>query len=71
MAAAAAPVAVNTNPPITRMNFIVGKIVSVEKHPEADKLFVEMIDVGEEAPRQICSGLVSNNQLTDRESVRV
>lgn len=28
------------------------------KHPEAEKLFVEEVDVGEPEPRQICSGLV-------------
>eukprot|EP01004_Peranema_trichophorum_P007578 NODE_6354_length_895_cov_34.914508_g5762_i0.p1 GENE.NODE_6354_length_895_cov_34.914508_g5762_i0~~NODE_6354_length_895_cov_34.914508_g5762_i0.p1 ORF type:complete len:246 (-),score=81.08 NODE_6354_length_895_cov_34.914508_g5762_i0:156-839(-) len=36
----------------------VGRIVSVEKHPNADSLYLEQIDVGEEKPRQIVSGLV-------------
>ena len=36
----------------------VGKILSCERHPDADALFVEQIDVGEEEPRTICSGLV-------------
>lgn len=37
----------------------VGKIVKAWKHPEADSLFVEEVDVGEpEGPRTICSGLV-------------
>jgi aminoacyl tRNA synthase complex-interacting multifunctional protein 1 len=35
----------------------VGKILSVEKHPESDKLYIEKIDLGEEAPRQVLSGL--------------
>lgn len=30
----------------------------VKKHPEADSLYVEQIDVGEEEPRTVCSGLV-------------
>ena len=30
---------------------------SCEKHPDSDKLLVEQIDIGEEAPRQICSGI--------------
>ncbi|CAJ1345274.1 unnamed protein product, partial [Effrenium voratum] len=30
---------------------------SCEKHPESDKLLVEQIDIGEEVPRQICSGI--------------
>ncbi|PVU90241.1 hypothetical protein BB561_004955 [Smittium simulii] len=36
----------------------VGKIVHVEKHPDADSLYLEKIDVGEEEPRQVISGLV-------------
>lgn len=35
-----------------------GKILSVEAHPDADSLYVEQIDVGEpEGPRTIVSGL--------------
>ncbi|XP_020907727.1 aminoacyl tRNA synthase complex-interacting multifunctional protein 1 [Exaiptasia diaphana] len=44
----------------SRFNFLVGKILSVKKHPEADSLFVEEIDVGEQNPRTICSGLVGH-----------
>jgi methionine--tRNA ligase beta chain len=37
----------------------VGKIVEVTKHPEADSLYVEKVDVGEATgPRTIVSGLV-------------
>lgn len=37
----------------------VGRIVKVWKHPEADSLYVEEVDVGEPTgPRTICSGLV-------------
>jgi tRNA-binding EMAP/Myf-like protein len=36
----------------------VGRILSVEPHPDADSLYVEQIDVGEaEGPRTIVSGL--------------
>lgn len=35
----------------------VGKIISIEKHPNADSLYVEKIDVGEGEPRTIVSGL--------------
>jgi len=35
----------------------VGKIVSAEDHPDAEKLFLLKIDIGEEAPRQIVAGL--------------
>uniref|UniRef100_A0A7S0X374 tRNA-binding domain-containing protein n=1 Tax=Chlamydomonas leiostraca TaxID=1034604 RepID=A0A7S0X374_9CHLO len=47
----------------------VGKIVKCEKHPEADSLYVEQIDVGEPEPRTIVSGLVSFvpiEQMQDR-----
>lgn len=42
---------------ISQIDFRVGEIKSCEKHPESDKLLVEQIDIGEEAPRQICSGI--------------
>lgn len=35
----------------------IGRILSVEVVPEADKLLKLMVDVGEEAPRQIISGI--------------
>lgn len=35
----------------------VGVVRSVKAHPNADKMYVEEIDVGEEKPRTICSGL--------------
>lgn len=37
-------------------NVVVGEVVSVEKHPDADKLNVTQVDVGEEAPLQIVCG---------------
>lgn len=36
-----------------------GKIISCERHPDADSLYVEQIDAGDpEGPRTIVSGLV-------------
>ena len=35
---------------------VVGKIISVEKHPDADKLVICSVDVGESAPVQIVTG---------------
>ena len=32
--------------PVTRLDIRVGKIVSCEKHPDADALYLEQIDVG-------------------------
>ncbi|XP_051519984.1 tyrosine--tRNA ligase, cytoplasmic-like [Myxocyprinus asiaticus] len=53
----------------SRLDIRVGKIISVEKHPDADSLYLEKIDVGEEQPRTVVSGLVayiSQEQLQDR-----
>ena len=36
---------------------VVGKIEKITQHPNADKLLVSQIDVGEETPRQIVSGI--------------
>ncbi|CAG5092106.1 Similar to yars1: Tyrosine--tRNA ligase [Cotesia congregata] len=44
----------------SRLDIRVGKIVEVSKHPDADSLYVEKIDVGEASgPRTIVSGLVN------------
>lgn len=43
----------------SRLNIKVGKIVEVSKHPEAEALYIEKIDVGESEPRTIVSGLVN------------
>ena len=41
-----------------KIDLRVAKITAIERHPEADKLFIETIDAGEEEPRTIVSGLV-------------
>ena len=42
---------------IEKLDIRIGKITKVWKHPDSDKLYCEEIDIGEEAPRQIASGL--------------
>ena len=42
---------------VTRLRIIVGKLNKVWPHPDADKLWCEEVDCGEEEPRQIASGL--------------
>ncbi len=37
-------------------NVVVGEVISVEKHPNADKLNVTLVDVGEASPLQIVCG---------------
>ncbi|XP_074469979.1 tyrosine--tRNA ligase, cytoplasmic isoform X3 [Sebastes fasciatus] len=53
----------------SRVDIRVGKVISVEKHPDADSLYLEKIDVGEPEPRTVVSGLVafvSQEDLQDR-----
>lgn len=45
--------------PLSKLDLVVGKIVAIKKHPEADSLYIEQIDCGESTgPREIVSGLV-------------
>ncbi len=37
-------------------NVVVGKILSMERHPNSDHMWVTQIDVGQEEPIQICTG---------------
>ena len=41
-----------------KVDLRVAKITKIERHPEADKLYIETIDAGDEEERQIVSGLV-------------
>jgi methionine--tRNA ligase beta chain len=53
----------------TDLDLRIGKIVAIDKHPSADRLYVESIDVGEAGPRTIVSGLVEHyaaEQLLNR-----
>ncbi|XVE84718.1 hypothetical protein DITRI_Ditri17bG0035900 [Diplodiscus trichospermus] len=43
---------------ITRLDIRVRRIIKARKHPDADSLYVEEIDVGESEPRTVVSGLV-------------
>ncbi|KAJ9587790.1 hypothetical protein L9F63_018773 [Diploptera punctata] len=47
-------------PPVDvgRLDFRVGRIISAKRHPDADSLYVEEIDVGEGKSRTVVSGLV-------------
>lgn len=45
-------------PPTSVLDIRVGKIMQCEVHPDADTLYVETIDLGEDEPRTIVSGLV-------------
>jgi aminoacyl tRNA synthase complex-interacting multifunctional protein 1 len=43
---------------VSRLDLRVGRILSAKRHPDADSLYVEEIDCGEEKPRTVVSGLV-------------
>jgi tyrosyl-tRNA synthetase len=55
---------------VSRLQLLVGKIVDVEVHAEADSLYVEKIDLGEASgPRTVVSGLrkhIPIEQMRDR-----
>ncbi|CAF3261620.1 unnamed protein product [Rotaria sp. Silwood2] len=55
----------NTAMDITRFDLRIGKILSVKKHPNADSLYVEQIDVEEEKPQTVCNGLLKYMQPSD------
>lgn len=43
---------------LAKVDIRVGRVVSVARHPTADNLYIEQIDLGEAAPRTVVSGLV-------------
>ena len=55
----------NDTPPFCRVDLRIGKITKVWEHPDSDALFCEEIDVGEDAPRQVASGLRKYCKLED------
>ena len=59
------PVPANAPVDVSRLNLVVGTVLSVKRHPDAESLYVEEIDLGEDAPRQVVSGLVKH--LTEEE----
>ncbi|CAO3607068.1 unnamed protein product [Cunninghamella blakesleeana] len=42
---------------IHKVNLTIGTIIEAEPHPEAEHLYIEKVDIGEEEPRTIVSGL--------------
>ncbi|XP_039264762.2 aminoacyl tRNA synthase complex-interacting multifunctional protein 1-like [Styela clava] len=43
---------------VSRLDFRIGRIVKAEKHPDADSLYIEDVETGEEKNRTVISGLV-------------
>lgn len=54
---------------VSRLDIRVGLIKKAWRHPDAESLYIEEIDVGEGQPRQVVSGLVKyipENEMQDR-----
>ncbi|KRT78728.1 hypothetical protein AMK59_8315 [Oryctes borbonicus] len=61
----------DTNIPIDvgRLDLRIAKVEDVQRHPDADTLYVLKINCGEDKPRTVCSGLVKRvpiDELKDR-----
>ncbi|XP_004296962.1 PREDICTED: probable methionine--tRNA ligase [Fragaria vesca subsp. vesca] len=56
---------------ISRLDIRVGLITKAQKHPDADSLYVEEIDVGEGQPRTVVSGLVKFIPLEEMQNRKV
>jgi len=54
----------------TKVDMRVGVINECINHPNADKLFVLMVDLGEEEPRTICAGLRPYYEASELEGLR-
>ncbi|XP_014292180.1 aminoacyl tRNA synthase complex-interacting multifunctional protein 1 isoform X2 [Halyomorpha halys] len=54
-------------PPVDvgRLDLRVGKIVHIEKHPGADSLYVEKVNIGRKKPITVVSGLVKHIPIED------
>jgi methionyl-tRNA synthetase len=50
-----------------KLDLRVGKVLSVEDHPKADKLYVIKVDLGEEKPRQIVAGMKKHYSIKEME----
>lgn len=54
-----------------KIKLVTGKVVSVEDHPNADKLHIIKVDIGEENPRILVAGLKTHYEPVDLEGMTV
>ncbi|MFP4645895.1 MAG: methionine--tRNA ligase [Candidatus Woesearchaeota archaeon] len=57
--------------PISKAQLKVGKITEVMKHPKADKLYIEKVDLGDGKETQIVSGLVPHYTTEELEGKHI
>ncbi|XP_042324415.1 aminoacyl tRNA synthase complex-interacting multifunctional protein 1 isoform X2 [Sceloporus undulatus] len=50
---------------VSRLDLRIGCITTAKKHPDADTLYIEEVDVGEANPRTVVSGLVKHVPLEE------
>lgn len=50
---------------VGRLDLRVGKVEDVQRHPDADTLYLLKINCGEDKPRTVCSGLVKHVPIED------
>ncbi|XP_071051664.1 aminoacyl tRNA synthase complex-interacting multifunctional protein 1 [Onthophagus taurus] len=62
------PVAPELPVDVGRLDLRIAKIEDVQKHPDADTLYVLKINCGEDKPRTVCSGLVEQIPKEDLEN---
>ena len=68
----APPVAPETRPLPSMVDMRVGRIVDIQRHPDADALYLEKVDFGEpDGPRTILSGLVHYVPIDEMRDRRV
>ncbi|XP_060635109.2 aminoacyl tRNA synthase complex-interacting multifunctional protein 1 isoform X2 [Anolis sagrei] len=53
---------------VSRLDLRIGCITTAKKHPDADTLYVEEVDVGEANPRTVVSGLVKHVPLEEMQN---
>ncbi|XP_078161612.1 putative methionine--tRNA ligase [Carex rostrata] len=63
--------AAEAEPTISKLDIRVGFITEAKKHPDADSLYVEEIDVGEGSTRTVVSGLVKYIPLEEMQGRKV
>ncbi|XP_078065547.1 aminoacyl tRNA synthase complex-interacting multifunctional protein 1a isoform X3 [Mustelus asterias] len=53
---------------VSRLDLRIGRIITAKKHPDADTLYLEDIDVGEENTRTVVSGLVKHIPMEEMQN---
>ncbi|XP_007434953.1 aminoacyl tRNA synthase complex-interacting multifunctional protein 1 isoform X1 [Python bivittatus] len=53
---------------VSRLDLRIGCIMTAKKHPDADTLYIEEVDVGEANPRTVVSGLVKHVPIEEMQN---